>query len=159
MTELTATLLDHFRGYLELGMYGEANDELENLPAEVQAHPAVQLARLELLIEMRNWPEGVTLAASLCAQWPDANEFFFRRAYCLHELKRTSEAKDILLQGPMALRQQAVFFYNLACYEAQLGSINEAKQQLQICFQMDKAFKAEALGDPDLVPVWDSVAT
>ena len=75
MTELPAALLDYFRGYMELGMYGEAGEELEKLPTEVRVHPAVQLARLDLLIEMRNWPEGVILASSFCEKWPGVNKF------------------------------------------------------------------------------------
>jgi len=59
-------------------------------------------------------------------------------------MKRTREAKQTLLNGPEALHSHAVYFYNLACYEAQLGNIEEAKRQLSIAFKMDRNCKALA---------------
>jgi predicted Zn-dependent protease len=155
--ELPAEILEPFAGYLALGMYLDANDELENLPTALKAHPTVLSARLELLIEMKRWEDGAILGQSLFKLWPDACEHYVRTAFCLHEMKQTKEARKTLLCGPEALRSQAVYFYNLACYEAQLGNIAEAKRQLAICFEMDKAYKAESLDDPDLAPLWELV--
>jgi hypothetical protein len=45
----------------------------------------------------------------------------------------------------------------MACYEAQLGRLKKAKNYLSTCFKMEKKFRAEALEDPDLEPVWSSV--
>src|ERR1700733_9926697 len=42
--------LQAFVGYVELGMYEDARNELDSLPLEMQEHPMVQLARLELLV-------------------------------------------------------------------------------------------------------------
>jgi tetratricopeptide (TPR) repeat protein len=151
-----ASLLQPFYGYLELKMYVEANDELEGLPTKLKVHPVVLLCRLELLVEMKRWEDGVTLGQSLCGLWPDEMEFWFRSAYCLHELKRTLEAKDTLLKAPMAIRDTAVFSYNLACYETQLGNLKEAKRLLKECFERDEGFRVDALEDPDLEPLWSS---
>jgi predicted Zn-dependent protease len=157
MTELFAGTLDPFAGFLALGMFHDANDELENLPTSLKTHPAVLSARLDLLMEMKRWDDGVILGRSLFRLWPDECEFYVRTAFCLHELKHTAEARETLLSGPEGLRSQAVFYYNLACYEAQLGNIAEAKRQLATCFKMDKNYKAESLDDPDLEPVWNAL--
>jgi predicted Zn-dependent protease len=154
MAALLPEALDPFRGYLILGMYNDANDELERLPAELKTHPAVLSARLDLLMEMERWEDGVILGRSLFKLWPDECSFYVRTGFCLHEMKRTQEARQTLLDGPEALRSHAVYFYNLACYEAQLGNIAEAKRQLASCFKMDKNYKAESLDDPDLEPLW-----
>jgi hypothetical protein len=58
------SLLEPFAGYFDLGVFHEANDELENLPNEVKAYPVVLLARLELLVEMERWEDGGILRAS-----------------------------------------------------------------------------------------------
>jgi len=55
-----------------------------------------------------------------------------RTAFCLHEMKRTEEAHGTLLNGLAALRDQAVYYYNLACYKAQLCNVTEAKHQLHL---------------------------
>jgi tetratricopeptide (TPR) repeat protein len=154
--ESVPDLMQPFYGYLHLEMYAEANDELENLPNEAKAHPLVLLGRLELLMEMARWEDGVILGQSLCELWPDEYEFWFKAAYCLHEDKRTAEAKATLIRAPAAIRDTALYCYNLACYETQLGNLGEAKTLLKQCFQKDKRLREGALDDPDLEPLWDS---
>ncbi|PAW76541.1 MAG: hypothetical protein B9S32_14950 [Verrucomicrobia bacterium Tous-C9LFEB] len=156
MTSIEA-LLQPFIGYMELEMWEEAEEELKSLPPEVQAHPAVQLARLDLLIETHAWERGVTLANSLCEHWPEEPEFWIKRSYCLHELRRTLEAKKGLLAGPPKLRQQAIYMYNLACYEAQLGDLEAAQQLLTKCFKKDAHYREASLDDSDLGPLWLSL--
>jgi predicted Zn-dependent protease len=156
MIELPAELLQPFDGYLHLGMFNEANDELENLPTELKTHPAVLSARLNLLMKMKRWEDGAILASSLTTLWPDVCEFHVRTAFCLHEMKRTAEARQALLDGPKALRSQAVFYYNLACYDAQLGNLEESRRHLATCFKLDKGYRAESLHDPDLEPLWEN---
>jgi tetratricopeptide (TPR) repeat protein len=157
MTDFSPGLLEPFAGYLSLGMYNDANDVLENLPTQLKTHPSVLSARLDLLIKMKRWEDGVILGRSLFKLWPDECSFYVRTAFCLHEMRRTQEARQTLLEGPEALRGHAVYFYNLACYEAQLGNIAEAKRQLSIAFKMDQNYKAESLDDPDLEPLWRTI--
>lgn len=150
-------LLQSFLGYLDLKMWDEADAELEALPNEYKTRPEVLSARLELLMAMARSEAGAILAQSLTKLWPDHNEFYIRTAFCLHELKRTVDAKAVLLNGPKSLQEEAIYFYNMACYEAQLGNIKEAKRYLSVSFKMRKQFKAEALEDPDLAPVWSGI--
>jgi tetratricopeptide (TPR) repeat protein len=158
MPDIHNTILAPFDGYLDLGMHQEANDELERLPIELKTHPLVLSARLDLLMEMKRWEDGEILGRSLFKLWPDECEFYIRTAFCLHEMKRTQEALETLMSGPSALQSKAVFFYNAACYQAQLGHLTEAKQMLSVCFKLDKNYKAESLDDPDLEPLWAALA-
>ncbi|MEJ0000948.1 MAG: hypothetical protein WDO13_18320 [Verrucomicrobiota bacterium] len=99
----------------------EANDALEALPDEIKSHPLVYSARLELLVIMERWDDGVILGQSLCRQFPRQLDFWFRTAYCLHAMKRTAEARETLLSAPSAISGTPLYCYNQACYEAQLG--------------------------------------
>ena len=101
--------LQSFVGYLELGMYEDANNELDSLPLKMQEHPTVQLARLEVLVEMKRWEEAVLLGESLCDLWPQELEYWFKTAFCQHELKQTMDAKQTLLKAPAQIRETAVF--------------------------------------------------
>jgi len=147
-------LLQPFVGYIELGMYEEAARELEDLPEALKEHPVVWLARLELIMELKRWEEGATLGQSLCARWPHELEFWFKTAYCQHELKQTAEAKATLLVAPELIRQTALFYYNLACYETQLGDLGSGRRLLEQSCAIDKRFRQDALKDPDLQPLW-----
>jgi hypothetical protein len=51
------------------------------------------------------------------------------------------------------LQQHALYFYNAACYHAQLGEHDEALRMLQQAFTMDAALKKTARRDPDLAPL------
>ncbi len=152
-------LLMPFSGYLDLGMLQDAVESLESLPTELKHHPLVLSARLELLMHTKRWEEGVILAQSLTGLWPKYHEFHFRAAFCLHELRRTKEAKQTLLNAPMSIRDEPLFFYNMACYEAQLGDLQRAKELLAACLKKAPQMKAGAIDDRDLAPVWDSFDT
>jgi len=47
---------------------------------------------------------------------------------------------------------------NLACYEAQMGSLNRAKAHLNRATEIDAKFRLMALRDLDLEPLWASLA-
>lgn len=151
------TLLGPFTGYLHLGMYPEANEELEKLPTDIKTHPLVLEARLVLLVELERWEDGALLGDSLIKLWPLELEFYLKTAYCLHELKRSLEAKLTLESAPQTIRETALYYYNLACYESQLGNLEAAKTLLKKCFSIDPTWREESLDDPDLEPLWASL--
>jgi hypothetical protein len=49
--------------------------------------------------------------------------------------------------------------YNLACYECQLGRLEQAKGWLEKAFALGDAreMKLAALDDPDLEPLWKTI--
>ncbi len=61
--------------------------------------------------------------------------------------------KQTLLSAPKPIRDTALYSYNLACYEAQLGDVSRAKALLKVSFEKDPELKETALDDPDLEPV------
>jgi hypothetical protein len=50
--------------------------------------------------------------------------------------------------------------YNLACYECQLGRLEQAKQWLEKAFLLGDArkMKRAALDDPDLEALWKEIS-
>lgn len=53
----------------------------------------------------------------------------------------------------------ATMRYNLACYECQLGRVEQAKVWLEKAFKIGdaKEMKLAALDDPDLEPLWKEI--
>lgn len=47
--------------------------------------------------------------------------------------------------------------YNLACYTAQEGRIEESKVYLRTALTLDKSYGAMAAEDPDLEPLWNTL--
>lgn len=138
------------QGYLELGLIEEARRELKPL-TDLLARRAdvIELHLLCLMAEQR-WQEALTFAENLIRAEPHEPGGYIHAAYCLHELGSTSIALELLIKGPKSLRTKSVFYYNVGCYNARLGQINDALKFLQRSFEMDGSLRHAARKDPDL---------
>jgi predicted Zn-dependent protease len=144
------------QGWLELGNHLEANEELENIKAEYHAHPAVLAVRWQIYAKAKKWKEALVIASAIAEMLPDHALGWVHRSYCLHELKKTEEPRDNLLRVVDKLPEDPFMCYNLACYECQLGRLEEAKGCLAKACEVgdSKKIKLMASEDPDLQPLW-----
>jgi predicted Zn-dependent protease len=147
--------LEAAEGWVELGNHLEAGKELEQITPENHAHPAVLEIRWQILAKARQWDAALDIAAALIQLLPEHPLGWINRSYALHELKRTEEARDNLLRVVGKFPADAIMRYNLACYECQLGRLEQAKTWLQKAFAVgdSKELTLMALGDPDLEPL------
>lgn len=127
----------------------EAVDEADRLREEV-----LQL-RLFIMMRGRLWEPALEICRALREHHPDCSTGYIHGAFCLHEMGRTAEAKEFLLDGPPDLANEATYHYNLGCYDAVLGNLAEAERHLRTSFEMDKKFREIAKYDPDLKSVAD----
>src|SRR5262252_1391085 len=84
--------LDAAQGWLGLGNWHEANEELEQIRPEMRANPAVLLARCEVYMKAEKWDWVVTVTQTLVNVAPEKPRGWILRSYGLHKLKRTQEA-------------------------------------------------------------------
>ena len=154
---LTDRIVLAAQGYFELEMMDDALAELDTLPASAQDRLDVLQMRLFIHMRARRWREALKISRAMCRVSPEDPVGFIHAAFCLHEMNRTAEAKALLLDGPAALLNEATYHYNLGCYDAVLGNIEEAQAHLRLSFKLDKKFRDFARTDPDLRPVWDSL--
>jgi predicted Zn-dependent protease len=138
------------QGYLELGMAEEALAELSTIPELEIRDPDIVELRLHILMQAKRWTEALSTAEELRGIHPDALPAYIHGAFALHELGRTTEARDLLLQGPEQLRKDPTFHYNVGCYEAVLGNREAALQSLEQSFALDDTYRDFARQDPDL---------
>lgn len=144
------------QGWLELGDWKSANEELDEIAAEHLGHPDVLAIRWLVYAKAGQWMKAVGIARALTKLAPDDHNSFVNLAYALHELKRTKEAWEILLPVAEQFPKVWTIRYNLACYAAQLGDLTGARGWLALAFKLGNAkeIKLMALDDPDLVPLW-----
>ena len=147
------------QGWLELGNHIEANEELERITPQLRAHPGVLKVRWEIYAAAKKWEATLDIAAALIQLDPDDPLGWVHRSYALHELKRTAEARDNLLRVVDRFPISATMRYNLACYECQLGRLEQAKGWLENAFRLGdaKKMKLRALDDHDLEPLWKQI--
>lgn len=141
------------QGYYELQMLSESVCELDSLPLTAQLRADVLEMRALILIKARRWCDGVDASEKLCAVAPDAASGFLHLAFCMHELGRTQQAMEVLLEGPPSLNREPTFHYNMACYECTLGNLTAARAYLDASFSMDGKLRDHARADPDLKPL------
>ena len=138
------------QGYLELGMVEEALAELASMRIPTEEDPEFLELRLHILMRGALWNEALATAEKLLRIQPEALSAYIHGAFALHELRRTAEARDLLLKGPAVLRKNPTFHYNIGCYEAVLGNRESALRSLRESFAIDATFKDFARRDPDL---------
>jgi predicted Zn-dependent protease len=142
------------QGWLELGNSAEAQAELDQLPVPLRGHPDVLRLQIEIFAEAKQWDACANTAALLLRLTPDDPFPYIRRAFALHELRRTQEAHDTLTAAAPRFPNEWVIPYNLACYCAQLGQIDAGMDWLITAAHRNRdAVRDAAADDPDLLPL------
>jgi tetratricopeptide (TPR) repeat protein len=151
--------LEAAQGWLELGNHLEANEELDRISPEMRIHPDVLNLRWHVFSKAQKWDACLDIASALIKLAPECSQGWIHRSFALHELKRTQEAFDNLLPVVEKFSRVWTIPYNLACYCAQLGRLDEAQDWFKKAMALDEqAVKESALDDPDLQPLWDSMS-
>jgi tetratricopeptide (TPR) repeat protein len=142
-------------GWLDLGNSREARGELERVGVLGQAHPEVLELRWRLEAEDKRWAESLLAAEKLIGVDPENPSGWIHRSYSLHELKRTREARELLLKVVEKFGAIPIIPYNLACYACQLGDLTEARQWLTRAEQLlgKERLREMAAQDADLLPL------
>jgi tetratricopeptide (TPR) repeat protein len=150
--------LNAAEGWLGLGNHVEANEDLEKITPAMRSHPDVLEVRYEIYASAKRWDACLDIAEAIVKLAPESSFGWIRRSFALHELKKTKEALEKLL--PVADRFPKLWLvpYNLACYCAQLGRLDECQEWFKKAMVIDEqTVKRAAIDDPDLEPLWGSM--
>lgn len=143
-------------GWVELGNHFEANEELEKVSLQNRAHPDVLKVRCLIFSATQQWEAVCDISGTLTKLAPEEPLGWLEGSEALHRLNRTAEARLALLQVVDKFPNNAAMLYNLARYEAQLGTLQAAGDHLTEAFKLSSApdIKLKAWEDPDLKPLW-----
>lgn len=158
MNESNQRLLTVAQGYVELGMFLDANEELENISPDERHLPEVLAIRIDIYHGLQKWELMRTVARQLAIDQPDNPQWFTCWAQAARHAESVDAARLVLLNAVESLPGAAVVQYNLACYECLLGEIEVAKARLGHAFKLNSKLRLAALDDPDLRTLWDSLA-
>lgn len=148
-------------GWLELGNPAEAQAELDELPMASQAHPYVLELRWLIACAGKNWESGLELARQALRQSPDQVSGYVHQAYSLRRIKGGGVplAYEALLPAADKFPKEEIVPYNLACYCAQMGRLEEGWDWLQRALRVAAGNRllvvARAFADEDLGPLWE----
>jgi predicted Zn-dependent protease len=144
--------LNAAEGWLGLGNTAEAREELAKLSLGVLSHPEVLRVKYHVYEKGKQWERATDTAQLLCQVIPESPFGWIHLAYALHELKRTSEAFNVLISVADQFPEEYVIRYNLACYCCQMGRLGEARVWLKKAVALigSDTIKEMAASDPDL---------
>jgi Flp pilus assembly protein TadD len=149
-------------GWLGLGDWRAAQEELEKIAPELRAHPAVLQVKYEICAKAGQWDDAAQIAHALVQVEPQDAQFWIWRAYATRRMAGGGipQAKEILSQAQQLIPAEPLISYNLGCYECQLGNLQTARQWLEKAFTVgdSKTFKSLALADKDLEPLWAEIS-
>jgi tetratricopeptide (TPR) repeat protein len=146
-------------GWLELGNITEANEELENIAPTLRAHPDVLEVRWQIFAKAKKWDLCVDIAGTIIKLDAKRPSAWIQRSFALHEMKKTQMALEQLVPAAESFPKVWTIPYNLACYCAQLGRLDECKEWFKKAVVIDeRSVQRMALDDPDLKPLWDSMS-
>ena len=146
-------------GWLELGNHREAGDEIAKVSAACQGHPDVLEVRWEICSACQNWEAGLNVAETLVSKAPERYSGWVFRAYALRRVQSGGLEKARAALQPACERfpKVAIIPFNLACYAAQFGHLEEAWAWLHKAMEAEgdvERIKRMALADADLKPLW-----
>jgi tetratricopeptide (TPR) repeat protein len=144
-------------GYVELGMFLEADRELDKIDPFNRAAPEVLAIRLAIYHGLKKWELMQEIAKRLAEFQPDDIQWTISLAYATRRADSIHAAKEILLNAEPKFPKEGIIKYNLACYSCQTGDIETAKNYLKKAFEIDSSWRVNALNDEDLKPMWDSL--
>ncbi|MDB4683849.1 tetratricopeptide repeat protein [bacterium] len=149
-------------GWIQLGDYDSANDELEKIRAEWRAHPDVLELRWLIYSHDEQWDACLDIASAVMKIAPDRATGWVDKALSLRRANGggIEKAKAVLDEAAKLFPTEWTVQYNLACYCSQLGQLYAAQEYLNKSYELGDAQKIKlmALDDEDLKPLWEGEA-
>ena len=144
-------------GYLELGMFQDAEAELEKVAPDARQLPEVMFLRLVLYQETKRWAAMQAVAKKLVDLDPADPQRVIALAYATRRAESIDLARLILMEALDRHPSEALIHYNLACYDCQLGDIPSTKKFIERALLLNTKLGRMALVDEDLQPLWATV--
>lgn len=145
--------LSHARGYIELGMYRDAVEELDALPADLHGGAEALVLRAAAFQGLGDWKRLMPIAAALVHVQPGDAGHWVTWAYATRRADSLAAAERILRQASLLHPREATITFNLGCYACQRGDLAAAQDLVDQAIALNPAFQTAAAEDPDLEPL------
>jgi Flp pilus assembly protein TadD len=146
----TLRQLRYAEGYLLLGLVTEAAETLGEIEEADRELTPVLRFWAEVHVARRDWAAAAVAADTLCKREPGNAGHWIQHAYAVRRAEGIPAAHAILSQGLALHPLEPTIHFNLACYEARLGRLDEARTFLASACRLDPEFVGLAQTDEDL---------
>lgn len=147
------------QGWLLLENYAAADRALRQIPPAFRKRAEVEEFRAQLHLSAGRWARAVPLLRRLVKQEPNEPQYWVSLAFATRRAESIGNAEQILIEASRRFPQEAVIWFNLACYATQQGDIPNALGLLRAAVNRDAAYRDLAKTDSDLEPLWAAVSS
>jgi tetratricopeptide (TPR) repeat protein len=144
-------------GYIELGMYQDADAELERIDPFCRDLPQVLALKLCIYGGLQNWELMQTVAQKMAQHDPCNVQWAIFWSLATRQVHSIEAARAILLRALEKNPNEPSIHYNLSCYESRLHHFKQARRHLARAIQLDGRFRLIALDEHDLEPLWKRI--
>lgn len=137
-------------GFLELGLPHEADEELDLIELEMRSLSEVLAVRAGVYQALQQWAPMETVCQQLCRLRSDEPQWLVMLAHATHRCRSLQDALGVLVQAAMRFPEEPIIFFNLACYQAQLGYLDAARGRLKEAIKLAPVCRRMALE----IPTW-----
>jgi hypothetical protein len=157
--------LDAAEGWLGLGDWKSAAEELDRIKPGLRTEPRVLKLQWEICVLSKQWENGVEVGRLLVEAEPEESFGWVNRSYALRRAPNggLQAAYDALKPAADHLEDLEQVHFNLACYACQLGNLDEARQWWIKCASgaaregREQRIRKAALAETDLQPLWQEI--
>ena len=136
-------ILEWARECLKAGRSLEAGMKMERISPELRKHPEVLKLRYEIYKTEKRWHAALDAAVDYSQVVPDDIAGWLGQAVCLHEMKLSQQALNMLLKVVDRFSEHPMIPFYIALFTTELGRLEQARKWL---------FKALVIGDkPKLI--------
>jgi predicted Zn-dependent protease len=147
--------LSSAEGWMDLGNWREANDELKKITPTMRVHPEVLELRCRIHAAAGQWDQCIIAAEKLTDQLPNRPTGWLLLAAAEYGLGGTMDAYETLCSVSEQFAEQPEITFELARYAAALGEWEECGDWLTRALAVGgDEWKARALNDPMLKEFW-----
>lgn len=147
------------QGWLLLENHAAAERALRLIPAVFRSRLEVQQFRAHLHLSAGHWAKAVPLLRRLRKQDPTDPQYAVSLAFAVRRAQSIEAAEKILLEARERFPEEAIIWFNLACYAAQQGHLAETRDLLREAAKREAVYRDMAKTDSDLTPFWKAVDT
>ncbi|GEM_PF-936024 len=148
-------ILEWARECLKAGRSLEAGMKLERISPELRKHPEVLKLRFEIYKQEKRWHAALDAAQDYSEMVPTDVAGWLDQAVCLHEMKLSQRALNMLLKVVDRFPNNAMIPYYIALFTTELGRLEQARKWLFQALQIGNKPKliTHALNEPDMEPL------
>ena len=151
--------LEAAHGWLELGDHVSTYDETEKITPQLRAHPDVLELRWKIFAKALKWQDCLSIAETVADVVPRRATSWLLLASTLRSMGQLEDAYNALIEVIDGFEDNAPIRFQLACYAAELGNLQEAKKWLEEAIARDdsKEMKMLALKEKASDALWKDI--